>query len=123
MLLGNGNGTFQGAGYATPGQQPLGVVVGDFDGDTLLDLATMLGLSGRPTDREDQAWPALLLGLPEMRAGLVVDEVLGVEHLSLSNLQPSLSGRDFTRGVAAGPTIVLDLEALLANGRFTVDES
>jgi purine-binding chemotaxis protein CheW len=90
---------------------------------TLLDLATMLGLTASPTKRDGQGYPALLLGLPSMRAGLVVDEVLGVEHLSLASLQPSLSGRDFTRGVAAGPTIVLDVEALFANGRFSVDES
>jgi purine-binding chemotaxis protein CheW len=88
---------------------------------TLLDLGTMLGLSSAPPERE--TCPALLLGLPELRAGLVVDEVIGVERLDMSSLQPSLGTREFTRGLAAGPTVVLHVESLFANGRFTVDES
>ena len=43
-------------------------------------------------------------------------------RLNLATLKPSLSGREFTRGLAPGPTVVLDVEALFANGRFTVDE-
>src|SRR5579864_5597467 len=46
---------------------------------TLLDLATMIGLRAAPPDAEVNSLPVLLLGLPGMRAGLVVDEVLGVE--------------------------------------------
>jgi purine-binding chemotaxis protein CheW len=88
---------------------------------TLLDLGTMLGLSSAAPERE--TCPALLLGLPDLRAGLVVDEVIGVERLDMNTLQPSLSSREFTRGLAAGPTVVLDVESLFANGRFTVDES
>jgi hypothetical protein len=49
-----------------------------------------------------------------------VDEVLGVEKLKLEQLQPSLSGREFARGVAPRDTTVLDLEALLGSGRFEV---
>jgi purine-binding chemotaxis protein CheW len=86
---------------------------------TLLDLGAMIG-SG--------AWaavdpaPVLLLGLPGIRSGLVVDEVLGVEKLKLELLQPSLSGREFARGVAPQDTVLLDLEALLGSGRFEVND-
>jgi purine-binding chemotaxis protein CheW len=86
---------------------------------TLLDLGAMIG-SG--------AWaavdpaPVLLLGLPGIRSGLVVDEVLGVEKLKLELLQPSLSGREFARGVGPQDTVLLDLEALLGSGRFEVND-
>jgi hypothetical protein len=37
-------------------------------------------------------------------------------------LQPSLSGREFARGVGPDNTVLLDLEALLNSGRFTVSD-
>jgi len=86
---------------------------------TLLDLAAMIGLSAWAGDTSVQS-PVLLLGLPGQRSGLVVDEVLGVERLKLDQLQPSLSGREFARGVGPQDTILLDLESLLGSGRFTV---
>jgi purine-binding chemotaxis protein CheW len=85
---------------------------------TLLDLGTMLGLTATPGDATTHA--VLLLGLPGLRAGLIVDEILGVERLKLASLQPTLSGREFVRGVAPGPTVLLDLEQLLLSGRFDV---
>jgi purine-binding chemotaxis protein CheW len=89
---------------------------------TLLDLAAMIGLgSAAPLD-DGGSQPALLLGLPGTRSGLIVDEVLGVERLKLEALQPSLSGREFTRGIGPDNTILLDLEALLGSGRFTVSD-
>jgi chemotaxis signal transduction protein len=84
---------------------------------TLLDLGTMLGLSSAPTTADQYA--ALLLGLPGLKAGLVVDEIVGVERLKLASLLPSLSGREFARGVS-GQTVMLDLEQLLMSGRFDV---
>src|SRR5207302_3734698 len=88
---------------------------------TLLDLATMIGLVAQPARSDlSRTCPVLLLGLPGLRCGLVVDEVLGVERLHLSELQPSLTGREFARGLAPGPTIVLDVQQLMASGRFTV---
>jgi purine-binding chemotaxis protein CheW len=89
---------------------------------TLLDLAAMLGLPGTAS-AEAGTRPALLVGLPGVRAGLVVDEVLGVEQLRLDSLEPALSGREFARGVAPGPTVLLDVELLLKSGRFDVDDS
>jgi purine-binding chemotaxis protein CheW len=85
---------------------------------TLLDLATMVGLASAP--REAEAYAVLLLDVGGMRSGLVVDEILGVERLVPSALQRSLSGRDYTRGLAGGRTVLLDLEQLLAAGRFDV---
>jgi purine-binding chemotaxis protein CheW len=88
----------------------------------LLDLGSMLGLGPRGADQGGGSLPVLLLDLPGVRAGLVVDEVFGVERLSLSQLEPSLSGRDFARGLAGGATVLLDLEQLFASGRFNVLE-
>jgi purine-binding chemotaxis protein CheW len=89
---------------------------------TLLDLAAMLGLPG-DVNPSEAARPALLVGVPGVRAALVVDEVLGVERMRLDSLEPPLSGREFARGVAPGPTVLLDVELLLKSGRFDVDES
>lgn len=96
----------------------LGIVSVRGDIVTVLDLATMLALKSAPEIAD--TYSLLLLGLPGVRAGLVVDEILGVERLDLDTLQPSLSGRDFTRGIAPGPTVLLDLEQLFTSGRFDV---
>jgi purine-binding chemotaxis protein CheW len=91
---------------------------------TLLDLAAMIGLPSSAGGDLEGTHPVLLLGLDGLRSGLVVEEVLGVERLNLNALQPSLSGREFARGVGPENTVLLDLEALFASGRFTVaDES
>lgn len=87
---------------------------------TLLDLATMIGLRSAPLAEAGNAVPVLLLGLAGMRAGLVVDEVLGVERMKLDALQAAPSGREFVRGVGPQDTVLLDLEALFASGRFNV---
>jgi purine-binding chemotaxis protein CheW len=89
---------------------------------TLLDLASMIELGGSTGHSADDTRPVLLLGLIFPRAGLVVDEVLGVERLKLNSLQPSLSGREFARGVGPSNTVLLDLEALLNSGRFKVSD-
>jgi purine-binding chemotaxis protein CheW len=89
---------------------------------TLLDLASMIGLPSSATSDPAETCPVLLLGLDGLRSGLVVEEVLGVERLDLNALQPSLSGREFARGVGPDNTVLLDLEALLASGRFTVSD-
>src|SRR5258707_314653 len=89
---------------------------------TLLDLASMIGLRAM-TFEGGAACAALLLGLPGLRSGLVVDEVLGVERYTLNNLQPSLSGREFARGVEIRTnTVLLDLELLFGSGRFTISD-
>ncbi len=90
---------------------------------TLLDLASMIGLTAMAAKDDGAACPALLLGLPGLRSGLVVDEVLGVERYKLNNLQPSLSGREFARGVEIESNMVLlDLELLFGSGRFTIND-
>jgi purine-binding chemotaxis protein CheW len=89
---------------------------------TLLDLATMIGLPSSISGDDAHSYPVLLLGLPGVRAGLVADEVLGVERLKLAALRAAPSGREFVRGVGPHDTILLDLEALFASGRFTVSD-
>jgi purine-binding chemotaxis protein CheW len=89
---------------------------------TLLDLAAMIGLGAASPVDEGKPRPVVLLGLAGMRSGLVVDEVLGVERMKLDALQPSLTRREFARGVGPGDTVLLDLEALFASARFTVSD-
>src|ERR1700674_1307593 len=55
---------------------------------TLLDLASMIGLTPAPSPESGLARPVLLLGLAGQRSGLVVDEVLGVQRLPLDRLAP-----------------------------------
>ena len=89
---------------------------------TLLDLASMIGLTSAPAPDNGLTRPVLLLGLAGQRSGLVVDEVLGVQRLKLDHLQPSLSGREFALGVGPGNTVLLDLEHLFASGRFNISD-
>ena len=89
---------------------------------TLLDLATMIGLRAVPLLDSDKPLQVLLLGLAGLRSGLVVDEVLGVERLKLDALRAAPSGREFVRGVGQRDTVVLDVEALMGSGRFTVSD-
>ena len=89
---------------------------------TLLDLASMIGLTSAPAADNGLTRPVLLLGLAGQRSGLVVDEVLGVQRLKLDHLQPSLSGREFARGVGPGNTVLLDLEHLFDSGRFNISD-
>jgi purine-binding chemotaxis protein CheW len=89
---------------------------------TLLDLATMIGLRAKPLLDADKPVPVLLLGLAGMRAGLVVDEVVGVERMRLDALRQAPSGREFVRGIGPRDTVVLDVEALIGSGRFNVSD-
>jgi len=88
---------------------------------TLLDLSAMIGLGTWSGDIAVTC-AVVLLGLPGLRAGLVVDEVLGVERVKLDALRRSISGREFTRGVGPNDTVVLDIEALMGSGRFNVSD-
>jgi len=54
------------------------------------------------------------------QVGLLVDAVDGVRRLALDTLAPSLSGDPAVRGIAEGGVVVLDLAALLGDGRFEV---
>src|SRR6195256_5424628 len=88
---------------------------------TVLDLCAMIGL-GTWSGDVAATCPVVLLGLPGLRAGLVVDEVLGVERVKLEALRPSISRREFTRGVGPNDTIVLDIEAVFGSGRCNVSD-
>jgi purine-binding chemotaxis protein CheW len=79
---------------------------------TVLDLAVALGLTGY--DQRE----VLLAETPQVRVGLLVDEVLGVRRIALDSLERGLAGSDATRGVADARTVLLDLEALLSDARF-----
>jgi purine-binding chemotaxis protein CheW len=87
---------------------------------TVLNFAAALELV--VATREAQQERVLLVELPQGRVGLLVDEVLGHRLFTLGELQPSLSSRPFTRGIAETRITVLDLEALFAGGRFEVWE-
>jgi chemotaxis signal transduction protein len=71
-----------------------------------------MGLSG--SDHRE----VLLAETPRVRVGLLVDEVLGVRRIALDSLDRALAGSDSTRGIAEARTVLLDLEALLADRRF-----
>jgi len=87
---------------------------------TVLDLGLALGLAD--TSGRIEAGAVLLVELPEIRAGLLVDEVLGVRPLAVDRLDRALSGRDHVRGIAESRIVLLDLERLLSGERFDVFE-
>jgi chemotaxis signal transduction protein len=87
---------------------------------TVLALAAALGLRDAGPPPEDAQ--VLLVELPQVRTGLLVDEVLGVQRLARDRLDRALSGSDFVAGIAEAHTVFLDLERLLGSGRFDVFE-
>ncbi len=88
---------------------------------TVLDLARVLDLGETPPPEESFA---LLVdcapGTAQGQVGLLVHELLGVSRLHLDNLDRALSGNPVVRGITGDGIIVLDLVALLADGRFEV---
>ncbi|MBI4495180.1 MAG: chemotaxis protein CheW [Chloroflexi bacterium] len=87
---------------------------------TVLDLANTLGLGS--ARRSADSARVLLVELPGVRVGLLVDEVLGHRLIALDKLDRAFSGRDFARGIAEAKIVLLDLEHLLAGGRLDVLE-
>jgi purine-binding chemotaxis protein CheW len=79
---------------------------------TVLDLAATLDLPG--SDGRE----VLVAETERVRVGLLVGDVLGVRKIGLGSFNPSLAGSTFTRGIADASTVLLDLDALLADGRF-----
>jgi purine-binding chemotaxis protein CheW len=87
---------------------------------TVLDLALALRLPGPSSIGE--ASRVLFVDAPTGLVGLLVDEVEGVERLTLGDLERSLSDNELARGVAGEGTVLLDLDRLLAPGSFDVHE-
>jgi purine-binding chemotaxis protein CheW len=87
---------------------------------SVVDLATAVGLATAPATGEGAQ--VLLAELPDMRVGLLVDEVLGVHGVALDKLDRPLSGSDLARGVAEATITVLNLEQLLTAQRLEVAE-
>lgn len=95
---------------------------------SVLDLARFLGLADRESDRQQPPRHLLVAEQPGMELALLVDEVLAVQSVPSSHLQPagdtlsSLPG-EYVRGVVEGSAlVVLDLPALLADKRLIVRE-
>lgn len=88
---------------------------------TVLDLAVALGLTPL-TAPAAGGRAVLLVDMPGVRVGLLVDGVLGVRPLALAALQRAPSGGDAARGVADTRTVLLDLERLFGDGHFEVAE-
>lgn len=69
----------------------------------------------------------LVLREGDMEFGVLADEVVGVQEVSLDRLQPplaTLSGirQEYLRGIGPGALVVLDGGALLRDPRLVVDE-
>ena len=87
---------------------------------TVLDLAALLNLpaGGAPSDR-----PFVLLAeSPHGPVGFLVDSVGSNRTIEVDRLNRSFSGRDFVLGIEVGYIIVLQIEQLLASGRFEIME-
>lgn len=92
---------------------------------TVVALDVVLGLSTEQHGRRNltEATRVLLVDYQQLQTGLLVDEVLGIEWLAHHTLEQGLSGRGFIKGIADARMVLVDLEELLAGGRFDVDES
>ncbi|MBA3943898.1 MAG: purine-binding chemotaxis protein CheW [Herpetosiphonaceae bacterium] len=85
---------------------------------TVLDLAVALQLRDLPSTSKSAQ--VILVEMPQVRVGLLVDEVLTVDRLCLETLDRNFGGQVWAAGVAGGTTVLLDLERLLTSDRFAV---
>jgi purine-binding chemotaxis protein CheW len=87
----------------------------------VLDLAQGLGLGGAAPTTGGLVLLTDCAGRGgQGQVGLLVHEVMGTQHLVFDDLVPSLSGDPAIRGLAEAGIVVLDLAALLGDGRFEV---
>jgi purine-binding chemotaxis protein CheW len=85
---------------------------------TVLQLARALDLPQASNDTQESR--ILVAEVAGGIIGLLVDAVTGVEAMSTSQLQRSLSGREFVIGIDKGGTVLLDLQRLLSSERFAL---
>src|SRR5581483_4169375 len=91
---------------------------------TLIDIKRFFGL---PENGIDDLHKIVLIRAKETQAGLLADNLIGISHVAVNDLQtslPTLTGRraDYLKGVRADGLIVLDVEKLLADERLYVNQ-
>jgi purine-binding chemotaxis protein CheW len=69
----------------------------------------------------------IVLDSGAMRFGILADAIVGVRHIPLAEIQPSLPTltgirEKYLKGVTAGRTVVLDAEKLIADEKIIVQE-
>ena len=69
----------------------------------------------------------IVLDSGAMRFGILADAIVGVRHIPLAEIQPSLPTltgirEEYLKGVTAGRTVVLDAEKLIADEKIVVQE-
>jgi purine-binding chemotaxis protein CheW len=86
----------------------------------VVDLAAALGLgeTALPDSRAPGDALVVLVESSHGNVGILVDEVLGVRRLALSQLDQPLARDEAARGVADGAIVLLELEHLLSAQRF-----
>ncbi len=84
----------------------------------VLDLAVALQLRAVPSTSPSAQ--VILVEMPQVRVGLLIDEVLTVDRLHLAMLDRNFGGQPWAMGVSGGTTVLLDMERLLTSDRFDV---
>ena len=85
---------------------------------SVLDLPVVLGL-GSP-DARSKSEQIILVETPQVRVGLLVQEVVGVHRLAVAGLDRNFDVQDWSAGVAEGTIVLLDLERLLDQEKLDV---
>jgi purine-binding chemotaxis protein CheW len=88
----------------------------------LVDLNVLFGING-----ETRSGYAIVLRSNEMEFAVGADEIIGVswfEESQIAQAPETIEGRkrDFIRGIAPGPILVLDGAAMLGDGSLIVDQ-
>ena len=69
----------------------------------------------------------IVLDSGAMRFGILADAIVGVRHIPLAEIQPSLPTltgirEEYLKGVTAGRIVILDAEKLIADEKIVVQE-
>jgi purine-binding chemotaxis protein CheW len=85
----------------------------------VVDLAVVLGLRTASMPEHPQV---VLVDGPDGQVGLLVDEILGVRSIPMTDIEPSLTGMSTSLGIGDRSVGLLNLEYLLADERLAVDD-
>ncbi|UJP06376.1 MAG: chemotaxis protein CheW [Nitrosomonas sp.] len=87
---------------------------------TVLDLCEFFRIARCAQPRE--SW-ILVVKEGNLKAGLIVDEVIDNDEFSPPDLSPPMDGNAFVRGIHQGKVVILDVAAIFANPAINIDES
>jgi purine-binding chemotaxis protein CheW len=92
---------------------------------SVIDLRSLFGL---PTSESLDAGKVVIIGVDDLEVGILADDVLGVRHVPISEIQedlPTLKGiqEKYLYGLSADRVVIINVENLLTDNSIVVHET